>query len=88
MPRRRNNNQEEQIFFIEGEGNILCLPHLKNTYYEMCVETKKKLECSVCLDELCCKRCFCLLMCGHSLHADCWLRMTEKRCPVCRLEPR
>lgn len=82
MPRRRN--QDEQLFILE-ERSLLCLPHLRDTYFEMCKETNKKLECSVCLDELCCKRCFTLLICGHSLHADCYMRMDEKKCPVCRL---
>jgi len=55
---------------------------LKNNYFDMLKEKKEKIECSICLEEIDCKNCFCLLTCGHSYHLGCILKCHN--CPICR----
>lgn len=55
---------------------------LKNNYFDMLKEKKEKIECSICLEEIDCKNCFCLLTCGHSYHLGCVLKC--HKCPICR----
>lgn len=84
MPRRSARNIEVKFEINEP----LVSPYLANTYFEMAKTLKRDMECPVCLESLmCCKDCFCLLKCGHSIHAKCYFYIQDKsRCPVCRAE--
>jgi len=55
---------------------------LKNNYFDMAQKLDIKLECPICLEDICCKRCFSLLPCGHHLHLNCLIRLDK--CPLCR----
>ena len=80
-PRRRSQDQIEVII----ENNKVVRPYLSNQYFEMCKATNKEMTCAICLDDvLDCKRCFCLLICGHAFHSTCYLMSSGDLCPVCR----
>lgn len=67
------------------EHNPPVSNHLTREYYDMCKTTNKSLECSICLEPIDCKNCICLLLCGHSFHYNCILRVTPPvKCPLCR----
>jgi hypothetical protein len=92
MPRRRNNNQFEneipqQPILIQQQVpqkpvNYMVNDYLKDDFYEMKLKLNQALECSICLDKICCKRCMALLPCGHSFHLACLLKCNF--CPLCR----
>jgi len=97
MPRRQQPRQyrEEDIeVFIQDlvdndvvPTNLPVSTTLSKQFFALAKKAKLKLEhCPVCLDELCCANCFTLLPCGHYLCAPCYVRLTVKRCPVCRAE--
>lgn len=93
MPRgRRNNNDMEVIELNESSllndmfqrgGNIVS-DYLAHSYYDLMKETGKKIECPVCMEEICCKKCFTLLRCGHYCCLYEYIKMNK--CPVCRGE--
>jgi len=92
MPRRRLIPEEpEQIHFETINLNptpkfdlkkFICADYLKNNYYEMAKELNKKIECPVCLEEICCQQCMSILPCGHIYHLCCLLKCDM--CPLCR----
>jgi hypothetical protein len=55
---------------------------LKNNYFKLLKEKNDKIECSVCLEEIDCPKCYYLLNCGHSFHIGCAIRCNF--CPLCR----
>ena len=60
---------------------------LAKQYFKMAKQIEYKLEhCPICLDELNCPNCFTLLPCSHYLCAPCYMRMQDKKCPICRAE--
>lgn len=92
MPRRRNNAQQidlnELADMFESEEHIVqvklqyCKDHLKNQMWDLLKETNKKIECPICLEEVVCKHCFTIQVCGHYGHLCCLMKC--KTCPVCR----
>lgn len=92
MPRRRNNQEEIQdglIILDENSINFeirepirMTKDFLKNQVWELLKEKGKEVECSVCLEEICCSKCYTLLNCGHSYHLCCIIKC--KTCPLCR----
>jgi len=92
MPRRRNNHAQDMISLadmLESEEHIIeiakitfCKDHLKNQMWDLLKTTNQKIECPVCLDEVCCKICYTVAVCGHSGHLSCLLKC--KACPLCR----
>jgi|TARA_A100001391_G_scaffold126651_1_gene86646 hypothetical protein len=94
MPRRRNtlNNEEpEQIHFEQINlnptpkfdlKNFICADYLKNNYYDMAKQLNRKIECPVCLEEICCQKCMSILPCGHVYHLCCLMKCDM--CPLCR----
>ena len=81
MTRRRNQNIELEIDL----DNPLVSNFLKNSHYDLLKETNKNIECPICLESLlCCKNCYALLLCGHSLHITCLMNTHSKKCPLCR----
>jgi hypothetical protein len=78
----RTNRRSQQVEFVIDDSPV-CSIYLASTYYDLCKETNKDLECPVCMESvLCCKTCFTILKCGHSYHAGCYLRLDK--CAVCR----
>ena len=92
MPRRtiqRNeeNNDIENINENDYKQEDRKKPvgdFLKNNYFEMLKYNNKKVECPVCYEEIDCKNCFCLLDWGHYLHLHEWIKISSKKCPICR----
>jgi len=91
----RNNRRNDNYNTDEGRLIILdetCIDlktpirpvkdFLKNTYFDMIKERGEKIECTVCLDEIDCKKCCSLLSCGHSYHLCCIMKCES--CPLCR----
>jgi len=76
----------DPTFIVEEVQKKLkfCSHHLAENYFQLNKDLNKELECSICLDKLCCKSCFTLLACGHHFHARCILFVKEKECPLCR----
>jgi len=97
MPRGRPRNQPEYVpdddinmdllIDVSFPKNLPVSVALAKQFYKMAKQIEYKLEsCPICLDELCCANCFTLLPCSHYLCAPCYMRMSPKRCPVCRAE--
>ena len=85
MPRRFYNPDDQEVDCqVTVRSNGPVSDHLKNIYFDLLVKTDTKLQCPVCLEEdlLTCKKCFCLLHCGHALHLHEYLKVSK--CPVCR----
>ena len=87
MPRNRNRNNGLIVldeFSIEPpkEPIRLAKDYLKNNYYNLLKEKGEKIECAVCMEEIDCKNCFCLLTCGHYFHLHEVLKCNT--CPLCR----
>jgi hypothetical protein len=86
MPRRRNNNNAilvlDELNIEPKEPIRIVKPFLKNNYFDMLKKNGERIECSICMDEIDCKNCFCLLTCGHYFHLYETLRCDS--CPVCR----
>ncbi len=61
---------------------FMVAEYLKNSYFDMSVECNKKLDCPVCLEAICCKRCFSMLPCGHYYHLNCLIKLDK--CALCR----
>jgi hypothetical protein len=85
MPRNRNN--ELVIFdanFDEVKPpNRMVSDFLKNNYWDMLKAQNKSVECAICLEQIDCKKCFCILSCGHFYDIGCIIKCKGK-CPTCR----
>lgn len=98
MPRRRNTNVEyaEPVEINDLAQNtihlvsapppqptkVIVADYLKNNYFDMATECNKTLQCPVCLEDICCKKCMALLPCGHSYHLCCLIKLDK--CALCR----
>ena len=92
-----DESEEEESEEEEESINITC--HYKqasppllanqwgaNQWFEMCKETGKSQECSICLEScLECEKCLALLVpCMHVVHYRCLFSMQRPECPICR----
>lgn len=89
MTRRRNNPQlvvidETSIDYDSKEPIRPVKDYLKNQVWDLIKlkENDNEIECSVCLEDICCKRCYTILTCGHSYHLSCIIKCNT--CPLCR----
>ena len=87
MPRRRNSPQlivldETTLDYDTKEPIRPVKDFLKNQVWNLYKEKNEKLECSICLDDICCQKCYTILTCGHSYHLSCVIKC--KTCPLCR----
>ena len=89
MPRRRNSPQlvvidENSIDYDSKEPIRPVKDYLKNQVWDL-IKAKtnnNSIECSVCLEDICCKMCYTILTCGHSYHLSCIIKCNT--CPLCR----
>jgi len=84
MP-RRNRNNSLIVLDEHADPNSVVFPvktFLKNQVWDLLEQQNKECECSICLETIKCKNCYCLLTCGHSFHMCCIIGQT--RCPLCR----
>ncbi len=87
MPRRSQTQQEvvEHTFVLpDMPFQNVVKPYLRDTYFEMCKETRRKMECSICLEDIDCRKCLTLMNCGHTLHMSCYMAQQTYTCPLCR----
>ena len=90
MPRTRRQQQEHMDWddlqdIIKQETTCrVCLDHLKDRYFEMAKKLGETFECPICTEEIDCKRCGCLLICGHLFHLSCYMKQNKYECAVCR----
>ena len=89
MPRRRNSQliivQEGHVGPPEyNEPTTLVKYYLKDMVYGLLKMKSEEntIECSICLDEICCHKCYALTTCGHGFHLGCIIKC--EKCPVCR----
>lgn len=86
-PRRREPHIEwaelETIIKQEASSRV-CLDHLKDSHFEMAKKLGQTFECSICMEEIDCKRCMTLLVCGHAFHMSCYMKQNKYECAVCR----
>ena len=87
MPRRRNSPQlivldETTLDYDTQEPIRPVKDFLKNQVWNLYKEKNEKLEYSICLDDICCQKCYTILTCGHSYHLSCVIKC--KTCPLCR----
>lgn len=57
---------------------------LKNQVWDL-IKSKpdnNEIECSICLEQVCCQKCYTILTCGHSFHLSCIIKCNT--CPMCR----
>ncbi len=82
MPRGRQPTIEIEELLTE-EKTVSC--YLADNYFDMCKQLKIDMECPICMESvMCCKKCFCLLRCGHAFHLSCWIKTEINNCPTCR----
>ena len=94
MPRRSNraiiNNDVDIIELTEdrlindlfNHNSNIVSDYLKNMFYDLLKETNKEIKCPICLEDICCKKCFTLLKCGHYCCLYEYIKINK--CPVCR----
>ena len=63
---------------------VLVRPKLAKDYFDMKKKLNEELECPICLEKICCRKCFTLLNCGHSFCGECFMAQESPTCAVCR----
>ena len=88
MPRRRNDNntlieiQEDTLLNDLFSRSNIVSNYLAGNYYDLLKQTNKEIVCPICMEEICCKKCFTLLRCGHYCCLYEYIRINK--CPICR----
>ena len=92
MPRRNRQMQLDNSSVIEltedrlltdlFQNSNIVSNYLSNQFYDMLKEAKKEVMCPICMEEICCKKCFTLLRCGH--YCCLYEYVKINKCPVCR----
>jgi len=95
MPRGRRNNPRAEMTLdefaeiMEDDNTIsmvkyiVCKDFLKDMVWDLSKKSEIKHTCSICIDDITCKHCFCLLSCGHSYHSSCLMKW-KNGCPLCK----
>jgi hypothetical protein len=81
----QTQTQTQSVRYILGNNETPNQPvgeYLGKEFMRLKEIAKEPMECSICLDEICCNRCICLLTCGHHFHFMCIQRTSV--CPLCR----
>jgi len=55
---------------------------LSQEVFKMKNQLNEELSCSICLESICCDKCYCLLLCGHGFHFVCI--SSQNICALCR----
>ena len=87
MPRQSAGTQTQQqpVRYILNNNETPNQPvseYLSKEFMRLKGLAGENMDCSICLDPICCQRCICLLLCGHSFHYMCIQK--QSICPVCR----
>ena len=71
-------------------GNWVVRPHARNEHFELTQSCGRRIECSVCLEEVTRHEELVLGSCGHKMCVKCYARMltdrTKDKCPCCRYD--
>lgn len=92
MPTRRVSRQEDvgqpqQTILIQqppAHHSMFVSDFLKNNYWDMAEKLERTHECSICLENICCKKCFTIMNCGHIFCLSCIIKCHPLMCPNCR----
>jgi len=89
MPRRAQTltDYENQIRFILDTGVSFNQPvsiFLSKKILKLKQTLQEDLTCSICIDTICCEKCFTVLSCGHHYHFVCIQQNPSGKCPLCR----
>ena len=87
MPRRRNNNELQEVdiampppqIVVQSHTPFFAADYLRKNHYQMKQDLKKEIECSVCLEKICCEKCYTLLSCGHEFCLRCIMNFMVSR---------
>jgi len=55
---------------------------LAKEIFRMKKQLNEELNCTICIEDICCDKCYCVLLCGHNFHYVCV--SAESICPLCR----
>ena len=67
---------------LQSPQKVMTAEYLKNNYFDMAKECNRKLDCPICLEDICCRKCFAMLPCGHFYHLSCLINI--EKCALCR----
>ena len=88
MPRQNNagtQTPQQTVRYILGNNETPNQPvseFLAKEFMRLKGIANENMECSICLEPICCNKCICLLMCGHSFHFVCIQKQSV--CALCR----
>lgn len=85
MARGNSANASTQTRFILGNNETPNQPvgeFLAKEFVRLKGLANEQMDCSICLDPICCTRCVVVLMCGHWGHFMCLQKQSV--CPLCR----
>ena len=57
---------------------------LAREWFRLKAIANEPMECSICLEAICCDKCVCVLMCGHNYHYSCITQNLTGKCPLCQ----
>ena len=86
MPRRSQEQEVVEHIFQLPDMPLqnVVKPFLRDQFYEMAKKVGRKMECSICLENIDCNKCLTLMTCGHTLHLSCYMSQQTYTCPLCR----
>ena len=76
---------EPQVRYMLGNNETPNQPvgeFLAKEFFRLKKIANEPMECSICLDTICCDRCIVVLLCGHVGHFMCLQK--QSICPLCR----
>lgn len=88
MPRQNNAGTQtppQTVRYILGNNETPNQPvseFLAKEFMRLKGIANENMECSICLDTICCQRCCVVLQCGHYGHFMCLQKLSI--CPLCR----
>lgn len=85
MPPRATRSTTEATRFVLNNNVSPNQPvgsYLSQEVYRMKKQLNEELNCSICLEEICCNKCYCMLLCGHGFHFICI--SSQVVCALCR----
>lgn len=85
MARGSGANSQINVRYILGNNETFNQPvseFLSKEFVRLKKIANEPMDCSICLDSICCERCVIVLICGHYGHFMCLQK--QSICPLCR----
>ena len=79
------NTAQPNVRYILGNNETPNQPvseYLTKEFVRLKKLANEQMDCSICLDSICCPRCCVVLQCGHYGHFMCLQKLSI--CPLCR----